>query len=97
MPVPDDAPLTDLHGIGPKRAKHLAAAGYRTVGDIRAASPDDLIHISNIGEKYAWDLREAAGLEEVVELSVESKIDRLDERNQWYYERDPGRDTYWEE
>lgn len=97
MALPDDAPVTDIRGIGPKRGEKLAVAGYKTVGDIRTTSPDALALISDIGEWYAWKLREVAGLEEEAEYTPETIADQQDEQDRPYYEHgDSADDAYWD-
>ncbi len=38
-PLPPDAPLTELPGVGPKVAERLAAAGFRTLADLLGFFP----------------------------------------------------------
>ncbi|MFA4983783.1 MAG: transcription termination factor NusA [Candidatus Omnitrophota bacterium] len=48
--------LEDLSGVGEKTVAKLEAAGFKTIGDISKASPEDLVRVEGIGEKKAKKL-----------------------------------------
>lgn len=61
---PDDREPVDLEevdGIGSKTASRLRSNGYRTRGDVREASDDELLAIGGMGDKNLDNLREHVG------------------------------------
>jgi len=50
---PELLPLTSLHGVGRVRARNLYNAGYKTLDDLRRASPEELARVTSIGERTA--------------------------------------------
>ncbi|MFA5114581.1 MAG: transcription termination factor NusA [Candidatus Omnitrophota bacterium] len=48
--------LEDLSGVGEKTVAKLEAAGFKTIGDISKAGPEDLMQVEGIGEKKAKKL-----------------------------------------
>ncbi|MCJ7455856.1 DEAD/DEAH box helicase [Candidatus Bathyarchaeota archaeon] len=57
----DLIPLLSLQGVGRARARALHNAGFKTIEDIRKASPSDLTAIPLIGTKLAKKIMEQAG------------------------------------
>jgi len=57
----DVMPLLSLQGVGRVRARALHNAGFKTIEDIRKASPSDLTAIPLIGTKLAKKIMEQAG------------------------------------
>lgn len=64
--IPDDTPIEDFAADVPRMGRvlisKLTQAGYETVGDLRAATIEDLTNIEYIGEKKAESLLEHANL-----------------------------------
>ncbi|MEM3674334.1 MAG: DEAD/DEAH box helicase, partial [Candidatus Methanomethyliaceae archaeon] len=54
-------PLVSLRGVGRVRARALYSAGFRTLEDLRAASPSDLIKVPQIGYETARLIKEQVG------------------------------------
>ncbi|MGC8936128.1 MAG: DEAD/DEAH box helicase [Candidatus Methanomethylicaceae archaeon] len=54
-------PLVSLRGIGRVRARALYSAGFRTLEDLRTASPLDLIKVPQIGSETARLIKEQVG------------------------------------
>lgn len=54
-------PLVSLRGIGRVRARALYSAGFRTLEDLRAASPLDLIKVPQIGSETVRLIKEQVG------------------------------------
>lgn len=50
--------VTDLEGIGPKKAKDLESAGFATLADLDEASIDDISAVPGIGNKLALKIKE---------------------------------------
>ena len=65
-PAPAPAPrtgklegaVTDLEGIGPKKAEALKAAGFETLNDLDEASVDDIAAAEGIGQKLALKIKD---------------------------------------
>lgn len=57
----DVIPLLGLQGVGRVRARALHNGGFKTVEDIRKASPSELAAIPFIGNKLAKKIKEQAG------------------------------------
>ncbi len=53
-------PVDQLEGFGKKVIASLHASGYKTLGDLRKATAEDLTKISGIGEKTAEKIVQAA-------------------------------------
>ena len=53
-------PLEQLAGVGPKLATHLQEAGYTTVEQMAAATPEELQQVPGVGAKTAQRIQEAA-------------------------------------
>ncbi len=53
-------PLEQLPGVGPKLAANLQEAGYTTVEQLAAATPEELQSVPLVGEKTAQRIQEAA-------------------------------------
>ena len=51
--------LEAIEGIGPKTAEALAAAGFKTLDDLRNATEEALLEVKGIGKKTAEKIREA--------------------------------------
>jgi predicted flap endonuclease-1-like 5' DNA nuclease len=57
----DDEPaLTNLRHVGETRAATLREAGFRTVDDVRAATPAELREVGDIGATRAEQIRDSA-------------------------------------
>lgn len=54
----ESVPFEDLDNIGDKAAKNLRDAGFRTVGDCRRASDNDLGDVAWVGDKGVESIRE---------------------------------------
>ena len=54
-------PLVSLRGVGRVRARALYSAGFKTLEDLRAASPLDLIKVPQIGPETARLIKEQVG------------------------------------
>lgn len=50
--------ITDLEGIGPKKADALRAAGFETLADLDEASVDDIAASEGIGQKLALKIKD---------------------------------------
>ena len=50
--------VTDLEGIGPKKAADLKAAGFDTLADLDEASLDDIAAVPGIGPKLALKIKD---------------------------------------
>jgi predicted flap endonuclease-1-like 5' DNA nuclease len=61
-PAPPGAKLegsvTDLPGIGPKKAEDLKGAGFDTLADLDEASVDDIAAVPGIGPKLALKIKD---------------------------------------
>ncbi len=68
-PAPEAAPeaapagklegsVTDVPGIGPKKAEALKAAGFETIADLDEASVDDIGAVEGIGPKLALKIKD---------------------------------------
>ena len=57
----DVIPLLSLQGVGRVRARALHTAGFRTIEDIRKASPSELATVPLIGTTLAKKIKEQAG------------------------------------
>jgi large subunit ribosomal protein L32e len=71
---PED--LTDISGVGEKKAETLRAAGYDSVGAIRAASQADLADVEGVGMALAARIKADVGdleVDEEVEADVEEE------------------------
>ncbi len=55
----DEALLAEVEGIGPKTAEALTAAGFGTVGSVRAAAETDLLAVKGVGAKTVAKILEA--------------------------------------
>ncbi len=53
--------LETLKGVGPKTAEALAAAGFKTVDDLKKASADDLLAVKGVGKKTVEKIMETLG------------------------------------
>lgn len=53
--------LTDIQGVGPKKAKYLRDAGYTTVEDVRRASQAELANVNGIGMALAARIKADVG------------------------------------
>jgi helicase len=54
--------LVNLKGIGRVRARMLFNAGFRTIADLRASKPSQLISIPTIGREVAKSFYEQVGV-----------------------------------
>jgi helicase len=54
-------PLISLRGIGRVRARALHTSGYRTIDDLRRASPTELSRIAQIGPETIKSIKEQVG------------------------------------
>ncbi len=54
-------PLISLRGVGRVRARALHTSGYKTVEDLRRASPSDLSRIAQIGPETVKSIKEQVG------------------------------------
>ncbi len=54
-------PLVSLRGIGRVRARALYSAGFKTLEDLKLASPKDLINVPQIGGEIAKLIKEQVG------------------------------------
>lgn len=54
-------PLVGLRGIGRVRGRMLFNAGYKTIGDLKRASLNDLIIVPSIGSRVARSVKEQVG------------------------------------
>jgi replicative superfamily II helicase len=54
-------PLLSLQGVGRVRARALHTAGFKTIEDIRKASPSELATVPLIGTILAKKIKEQAG------------------------------------
>ncbi|HTL71475.1 MAG TPA: transcription termination factor NusA [Candidatus Eisenbacteria bacterium] len=59
--VSSDASIESLPGVGPKLAESLAAAGYKTAGDLQAAAEEDLLKVKGLGKKTLEKIMTALG------------------------------------
>lgn len=50
--------ITDIEGIGPKKAEALKAAGFETLADLDEASVDDIGEVEGIGPKLAIKIKD---------------------------------------
>lgn len=50
--------ITDLEGIGPKKAEALRAAGFENLADLDAAPLDDIAAVEGIGQKLALKIKD---------------------------------------
>jgi N utilization substance protein A len=57
---PEEPTLEDLPGVGSKTAESLREAGFTTVGDVAAASMEELLALGGLGAKKAEAIRIAA-------------------------------------
>jgi helicase len=57
----DVIPLLSLQGVGRVRARALHNAGFKTIEDLRKASPSELATVPLIGTKLAKKIKEQAG------------------------------------
>jgi small subunit ribosomal protein S3 len=57
-PAKLEGAITELEGIGPAKAKHLAAAGYENLADLDEASVDDIAAVEGIGQKLAIKIKD---------------------------------------
>jgi len=57
----DVVPLLALQGVGRVRARALHNAGFKTIEDLRKASPSELSAIPLIGMRLAKKIKEQAG------------------------------------
>jgi len=59
--LPDDTPISDVEF--PARIRNvLAAAGLKTVGEVRETSDEILLSFQDLGKASVADLRETLGL-----------------------------------
>jgi helicase len=54
-------PLVGLRGIGRVRGRMLYNAGYKTIGDLKRASLNDLVIVPTIGSRVARMVKEQVG------------------------------------
>ena len=59
--LPDDLPIASVE-LPPKVQQALAAAGLRTVGDVREAPDTKILQIQDLGESSLALLRKTLGL-----------------------------------
>ena len=64
-PFEDERELEEVAGVGPSKAESLREAGFETIGDLRAASVDDLVEVDGIGPSLA----------ERIEADIGGKLD----------------------
>ncbi len=60
-PLTSDAPVDSIAGVGPKTAKALEEAGYRTFGDLEKASTEELLAVKGLGKKTLEKILKALG------------------------------------
>jgi N utilization substance protein A len=60
-PVVDAHDLETVEGIGPKTARALIEAGYKTVEDLKKATKEDLMSVKGIGQKTIEKITAALG------------------------------------
>ncbi len=72
-----DNVLEDVEGAGESRRNNLYTAGYETVGDLRAASTDDLTAVDGVGRRVAESIKEAVSEDspEKEEHDIDLEID----------------------
>jgi large subunit ribosomal protein L32e len=64
--------IEDIGGVGPSKAEALAAAGYETVEDLKAASQSELADVDSVGNALAARIKaEVGGLEVAEETEAE--------------------------
>ena len=71
--------LESVKGIGPKTAEVLAAAGFKTVEDLKKASADDLLAVKGIGKKTVEKIMETLKGGAVSDSVEEEKAPPADE------------------
>ncbi len=71
--------LTSIDGVGEATAETLAIAGFRSVADVAAASPEELTEVKGIGDEQAVDIVAAAT--EADDRSSDDGTDTGDEPN----------------
>ena len=71
--------LETLKGVGPKTAEALAAAGFKTVEDLKKASADDLLAVKGIGKKTVEKIMETLKGGAVPDSAEEEKAPPADE------------------
>ena len=79
---PQDEDLTQISGIGDKKAESLRAAGYETIGDLTGASQDDLAAVDGVGTALAARIKADIGDIEVDEEAVEPEPEDVDEEDE---------------
>jgi DNA polymerase/3'-5' exonuclease PolX len=62
--------LTDVYGIGPKKAKDLISSGITSIAELRAKQNDVLNDVQKAGLKYYEDILERIPRSEIDEYSV---------------------------
>lgn len=60
----EGALIQSVEGIGPKTAEAMAAAGFKTLEDLKKASREELLAVKGIGEKTLEKILKAIGSSE---------------------------------
>jgi N utilization substance protein A len=63
----DDTTVDQIDGVGPKTAEVLAEAGFKTIGDLKKSSKEDISSVQGISKKTLEKILAAAGLASVAE------------------------------
>ena len=62
--------LTDVYGIGPKKAEELVKAGIKTIADLRARQDELLNDIQRVGLQYYEDILQRIPRQEIEEYKA---------------------------
>jgi len=69
--------LTQLEGIGKKKAEALYEAGFRSLEDLRRATVEEISKVEGIGEALARKIKEQLGKIYKEEATVDKEFERL--------------------
>ncbi len=72
----DPTDLTQISGVGESKAEDLRVAGFETIGDIQAASQDELTEIEGLGNALAARIKadvDTLEIDESVEAALEEE------------------------
>lgn len=58
----DETPVGDIDGVGPKTAEALTAAGFKTIGDLKKTTKEEISNVKGIGKKTLDKILAAAGI-----------------------------------
>jgi N utilization substance protein A len=59
----DETPVAEIDGVGPKIADALTEAGFKTIGDLKKSTKEDIANVKGIGKKTLEKVLAAAGMQ----------------------------------